>query len=93
MNATIWKVLEIAVNIYEGFNIFYFVFSFFEYNFKPKENRFVFSICILWYTTVVSIINQLTFYEGIIGVIYIVLVFVFSSRKLWFSFTGNLGWN
>ena len=53
MNATIWKVFEIAVNIYEGFNIFYFVFSFFEYNFKPKENRLVFSIGVLGYTIVV----------------------------------------
>lgn len=90
MNATIWKVFEIAVNIYEGFNIFYFVFSFFEYNFKPKENRLVFSIGVLGYTIVVSIINQLTFYEGIIGVIYIVLVFIFALFVLYGSIIKKL---
>lgn len=90
MNATIWKVFEIAVNIYEGFNIFYFVFSFFEYNFMPKENRLVFSIGVLGYTIVVSIINQLTFYEGIIGVIYIVLVFIFALFVLYGSIIKKL---
>lgn len=90
MNATIWKVFEIAVNIYEGFNIFYFVFSFFEYNFKPKENRLVFSIGVLGYTIVVSIINQLTFYEGIIGVIYIFLVFIFALFVLYGSIIKKL---
>lgn len=90
MNSSIWKVFEIAVNIYEGFNIFYFVFSFFDYNSKHPKTKVIFSVGVLIYTIVVSVINQITFYEGVAGVIYIIIVFLFTLAVLYGSVIKKL---
>lgn len=78
MKAAIWNVFELLVNVYEGFIIFHFVCSFLDFNFKNQKNKIIFSVGVLGHVVLVTIINSLTFFEGVIGLIYPVAVFVFT---------------
>lgn len=78
MNSVIWNVFELIVNVYEGFIIFHFVCAFLDFNIKNQKNKVIYLVGILGHVVLVTIINSLTFFEGVIGLIYPVVVFVFT---------------
>lgn len=78
MNENLWNLFEAAVNVYEGFNIFYFIFAFLDYNFKPTKSKVIFSCGALMHTCIVFILNELMFYEGIWGIAYMIFAFLYT---------------
>ncbi len=78
MKDAIWNVFELLVNVYEGCIIFHFVCAFLDFNIKNQKNKIIFLVGILGHVVLVTIINSLTFFEGVIGLIYPVAVFVFT---------------
>ena len=78
MSEALWSLFEVAVNIYQGFIVLYFVCSCLDFDFKNPSNKSVYITGSLILAVVVTIINYLTFYEGVLGFIYPVFVFVFT---------------
>lgn len=78
MNHNLWNLFEASVNVYESFNIYYFIFSFLDYNFKPQKNKIMFSCGALLHTCIVFVLNELMFYEGVWGIIYIAFTFIYT---------------
>lgn len=82
MNDILWNLFEVAVNIYEGFLIFYFVCSFLEYNLRNKRNKMIFISGSLGFSALVTVVNTITAFEGLLGLIYPLAVFVFAFSFL-----------
>lgn len=78
MKDAVWNVFELLVNVYEGFVIFYFVCAFLDFNIKSQKNKIIYLIGVFGHVVLVTFINSLTFFEGIVGLIYPVAVFVFT---------------
>lgn len=86
MNHNLWNLFEASVNVYESFNIYYFIFTFLDYSFKPQKNKIIFSCGALLHTCIVFILNELMFYEGVWGIVYIVFTFIYTlifARQGW----------
>ena len=43
MEDNIWDLFEILVSIYEGFNLYYYIFAFLDYNFKSQRSKITYS--------------------------------------------------
>ena len=78
MYHNLWNIFEVLVDIYEGFNIYYFIFSFLDYNFKKQKNKIIFSCGALIHACLVLFFNMLMFYEGAWGSIYIIFTFIYT---------------
>ena len=78
MYHNLWNIFEVLVNIYEGFNVYYFIFSFLDYNFKKQKNKIIFSCGALMHACLVLFFNMLMFYEGALGSIYIIFTFIYT---------------
>ena len=78
MKETLWKIFESAVSVYEGLNVFYFIFAFLDYNFQPTKNKIVYLCGALLNTCIVFTLNAFLFYEGIWGMTYIIFTFCYT---------------
>ncbi len=74
----LWKIFEITITIFESFLITYFICSFLGHNFSTKKGVIVFFIGGITESIIVMIMNYLTFYEGVLGVIYVAAHFIYS---------------
>ncbi len=74
----LWTVFEFLVTVFEAFVIMHFVCAFFDHSFTSRKGRMIYISGSLCYAFMVLIINSLTPYEGLIGIIYSVYIFVFS---------------
>ncbi len=74
----LWTVFEFLVTVFEAFVIMHFVCAFFDHSFTSRKGRLIYISGSLCYAFMVLIINSLTPYEGLIGIIYSVYIFVFS---------------
>lgn len=83
MSENLWNLFEAVVNVYEGFNIYYFIFAFLGYNFKPSKNKIIYSCGALLNTCIVFTLNALMIYEGIWGISYMIFTFVYVLLSLW----------
>ena len=73
-----WIALELAANIFETFLAVYFVMSSFNNKCKIFNVKTTYLIGILSMTIIVSLLNNFTVYEGILGLIYAMCYFVFA---------------
>lgn len=78
MKETLWNIFESAVSVYEGLNVFYFIFAFLDYNFQPTKNKIVYLCGALLNTCIVFTLNAFLFYEGIWGMTYIIFTFCYT---------------
>lgn len=78
MRGVLWDLFELLINVYEGFIIFHFVCSFMEFNFRKRKNRIAFLIGSLGFAVVVTMINAISSFEGIMGLVYPLFVFLFA---------------
>lgn len=78
MNHNLWNLFEASVNLYESFNLYYFIFSFLDYSLKPQKNKIIFSCGALLHTCIIFILNALMFYEGIWALLYMIFTFVYT---------------
>lgn len=74
----LWEAFEIIITIFESFLITYFICSFLGHNFSTKKGMLIFIFGGLVESILVLIMNHLTFYEGVLGVIYVVAHFIYS---------------
>lgn len=78
MKDNIWDLFEILVSIYEGFNLYYYIFAFLDYNFKSQRSKITYSAGAIIHTCIVLILNYFTFYEGILGLVYMLFTLIYS---------------
>ena len=74
----LWELFELSVTLFESFMICYFICSFLEMNFSNSKSVKVFVSGGIIFSTLVIVINQLTWFEGIYGIIYSIEYFAFS---------------
>lgn len=78
MSEFLWKVFEIGVNLLESFVIIHFICAFMNHNFKSNKGKIVYIIGVLVDFFAVTIMNHYTIYEGILGILYVIVYFIFS---------------
>lgn len=78
MKEGVWDLFEILVSVYEGFNLYYYIFAFLDYNFKSQRSKITYSAGAIIHTCIVLVLNYFTFYEGILGLIYMLFTLIYS---------------
>ena len=79
MEKVFWFIFEIAVSVYETFNLHYFVLSFVEYSFKPLSHKVTYTIGALIQVLMVLCLNSIMLYEGAWVLLHIAYVFIYVS--------------
>lgn len=59
MEDNIWDLFEILVSIYEGFNLYYYIFTFLDYNFRSQRSKIVYSAGAIIHTCIVLILKEI----------------------------------
>lgn len=78
MNGNLWNLFEAVVNVYEGFNIFFFIFAFLDFNFKSQKNKIIFSCGAILHSCIIFIFNALMMYEGVWSIVYIMFSYIYT---------------
>ena len=78
MKEGLWDLFETLVSVYEGFNLYYYIFAFLDYNFKSQRSKITYSAGAIIHTCIVLVLNYFTFYEGILGLIYMLFTLIYS---------------
>lgn len=78
MNKLFWDFFEIAVNLLEGFIVFYFICSFLNHDFKTARGKIVFVFCSVFKASLTTFINLITPYDWWESIVYIFCWFVIS---------------
>lgn len=78
----LWDFFEIVINFYQGFIITYFAYQFLG---DYKDRKFCSSpgpLYAVLFSILVSIFNKITFYESVLAVFYVLVIFIYSLRNL-----------
>jgi len=78
MQNVLWMVLELTVNLIESFLCIHFVIGSFDRKCKILELKGTYLVGTIGLAAVVTVLNQITEYEGVLGLIYAVYLTVFS---------------
>lgn len=78
MHNVLWMILELAINFVEAFLCIHFVIGAFNGKCRILDAQIVHIIGTVGLTAVVTVLNQITEYEGVLGLIYVVFLIVFS---------------
>lgn len=92
------KLLELAVTIFDGFVLTRFVYLTLNCNLQYRVNKVKYFLSSVGYAIVISIMNSVTVFEGLGGVIYTVYAFLISLfllqgtviKKLFVSILNNI---
>lgn len=80
-------VFELLVNVFEAFVLVHFIFSFHKYDFKSKRSKAVYAACSLGYAALITLMNCFNEFEGVLGIAYVVYLFViaviFLDGSIW----------
>lgn len=90
MQNILWVILELTANLFETFLYIRFVINSFDKKVRIFGLKTTYAIGTLTMTAVVTALNQFTAYEGLLGLIYTVLILVFSVFFLHGSFLKKL---
>lgn len=74
----LWIGFEFLVTVFEAFMILHFVCAFFDHSFSSKKGRTIYICASACYALMVQVINSIISYEGWIGIVYSIYIFVFS---------------
>lgn len=78
MDILLWDLFEIAVNLLEGFIVFYFICSFLTHDFKTAKGKVIFVFCSVLKASLTTFINFITPYDWWMSIVYIIGWFVIS---------------
>ncbi len=78
----LWKLFELAVNVWESALVMFFVFQFLNTPPFQQENRKKFLLGWVSYFVLITVMNHLTMYEGMACFVYAAFIFVFSQFLL-----------
>lgn len=98
MSETFWAIFEYVVNIYQAFLIMHFVCSSLNHNYHTKKGKIIFVLGSIGNAILITVFSTITIYEGLLGIIYSIYLFVFSLlflrgallKKLFISILTNL---
>ena len=98
MQSVLWFLIEVAANLCESFLCVHFIINSFDGKVKFLSSRVVHLIGTLVMATVVTVLNKMTVYEGLLGLIYVLCFFVFEiiflrgtvCRKFFISILTNI---
>lgn len=98
MQSVLWFLIEVAANLCESFLCAHFIINSFDGKVKALSPRVVQLIGTLAMTTVVTVLNKMTVYEGLLGLIYVLCFFVFEilflrgtvCKKIFISILTNV---
>ena len=74
----LWTGFEFFITVFEAFMIMHFVCAFFDHSFSSKKGRIIYICASVCYAFMVLTINSITSYEGWIGAVYSIYIFVFA---------------
>lgn len=98
MSNLFWVLFEFAINIYQAFLVMHFICSSFNHNYHSAKGKMAFVLGSLGNAFLLTFLNKLTLYEGLLGVLYSIYFFIFSLlflkgsvlKKLFISVFTNL---
>lgn len=71
VNNFLWGIFEIAVNLCEGFVVFYFICSFLKHDFKTPKGKVIYIIVSVLEAVLATLMNFITLYDWWLSIIYI----------------------
>lgn len=81
----IWIAFEVIINFYEGFMETYFIYKFLPPKTEStKKNIIAFALCFCTLGLLITVMNYLTIFEGILGIVcYLMALFLYAlvNRK------------
>ena len=78
MQNVLWMVFELSANLFESFLCVHFLIGSFDGKCRILGAKGVHIIGTVFFTAVVTVLNQITEYEGVLGLIYSAFFIVFS---------------
>ena len=78
MQNVLWMILELSANLIEGFLCTHFIINSLNGNYKILNSKFTHIIGTVSVAAVVTVLNNVTIYEGILGIVYALFFFGFS---------------
>lgn len=93
-----WNFIELAANLCDSFLCINFIIKSFDGKCRYFNSKITLIVGTLLLATIVTAINKITTYEGILGAVYIVVYFVFSLiflrgsilKKIFISLLANI---
>ena len=93
-----WNFIELAANLCDSFLCINFIIKSFDGKCRYFNSKITLIVGALLLATIVTAINKITTYEGILGAVYIVVYFVFSLiflrgsilKKIFISLLANI---
>lgn len=93
-----WNFIELAANLCDSFLCINFIIKSFDGKCRYFNSKITLIVGTLLLATIVTAINKITTYEGILGAVYIVVYFVFSFiflrgsilKKIFISLLANI---
>ena len=86
----LWDFFEIIINFYQGFIITYFAYQFLG-DFRGR--KFCSSpgpLYAVLFSMLVCFFNKITFYENVLAVFYVLVIFIYSLRNLYGNIISKL---
>lgn len=74
----LWKVFEISVSIFECCVVIHFICAFLQHDFKTLKGKLIFIAGVVMDLICVTLINNYTNYEGVLGAAYILVYFLYA---------------
>lgn len=71
-------VFELLVNVFEAFVLVHFIFSFHRYDYKSKRSKAIYAACSIGHAALVTAMNLFNSFEGILGLVYVLYIFIIS---------------
>lgn len=98
MLVLLWNLFEQSVNIYDAVIIMYFICESFGHDLHSRRNRTTYFVGVIIMASIITILNNITIYEGLLGLVYSVYFFIFSViclkgtliKKLFISILTNV---
>lgn len=78
MSDILWMCIELIANISQSFLCIHFVISSFNGKCRLLNSRYAHIIGVIFLTAIITALNRVTIYEGLLGLIYIVVFGIFS---------------
>lgn len=81
MLVLLWNLFEQSVNIYDAVIIMYFICESFGHDLHSRRNRTTYFVGVIIMASIITILNNITIYEGLLGLVYSVYFFSYMSKR------------
>lgn len=78
MTDVLWKAFELLVSFLECCVVIHFICAFLNHDFKTTKGIIIYFIGVIIDFSCVNILNLITVYEGVLGIIYILIYYLYA---------------